>query len=372
MLPSDRPPERGPGILPPRQRAGIRDLVRADSAGRAHRTRDDLAGGWRTDAGKYTGNGAWQSYGRVVDTSRGRNQLLVQFELFPNENSYLWYYATLDLDTGKLNYFLSQFDRSVFAGGGSFRKWLPNGDLLLTSYGETATILHVDIHRAQIRDLGTEFSGNLYDCAYDETGLIFAVETGYRASRDHDTSNPKLPHPYEYEFYRYSFEDGTVTKILEGGWYSFVQESPIVTYEDDEKNYHVHDLITGMDRVLPGAKGIMAYSDSFVIYRTEKDGDYLYDTVTGETVRLNLPKGYDSRSYYISPDGRKFMTNRKEENCYWLIIYDCDSKTFLEIQRSNPNPLRDELYFWVAEDKVLLYSNGDNITFRDIVALEIK
>lgn len=317
----------------------------------------------------YRGNGPSQSYGRVVDTSRGRNELLIEFEIFPSENSHLWYYATLDLDTGKLHYFLSQFDPSVFAGGGYFRQWLPDGDLLLTSYGQTTTILHVDIHRTQIRDLGEELGMNLaYRCS-DGNHVIFSAETGYNSSLDVPSS--KINHPYQYQFYQYDIDSGEVTLLLENGQHSYPYESPLITYRDDDKNYHVHNLLTGQDTVLYGAKSILSRSDSFVLYRDEENKLYLYDAIMEDTVLLDLPATYDRDYFSPSPDGRKLMTYSNRAPCYSLLIYDCDSKTILEIQRTNPNPLGEDLISWVAEDKVLLYCHGAD-GYRDIVVFAFK
>ena len=318
----------------------------------------------------YESNGSYQSYGRVVDTSRGRNELLIKFQLFPTETSHLWYYASLDLDTGKLNYFLSQFDRSVFEKGDpSLLEWLPDGDMLLVDGWEPRTIYHMDIQRTKIHDLGENIDLNLsYRCS-DGNHVIFSAEAGYNSSLDVPTS--KINHPYQYQFYQYDFDSGEVTLLLEGGLHSFPYESPLITYRDDDKNFQAHNLLTGQDTVLYGATSILSRSDSFVIYRDGENKLYLHDMTLGDTVLLDLPATYD-RNYFIpSPDGRRFMTCGGKNGCFSLQIYDCDTKTFLEIQRTNANPLREDLPFWAADDKMLLYCNNGNM-YRDIVVFEFK
>ncbi len=329
---------------------------------------DDVIITYYPHEANYVGNGPNRSYGLVVDTSRGRNALLIRFYLFPDENdvdNQLWYYATLDLETGKLNYFLSQFDRSVFKGGMDLLEWLPDGDLLLTDNSDKLTYL--DIHRTQIHKIDLETDDPLYYCGSDEDGVVFAAETG---RRNYGINSSYWPHYYQYQFYRYSFEDGSITKLLEGGWFSHSREPFFVTYEDDEHNYHVHDLLTGQDTLLHEARGIVTFSDSFVVYRNGANKDYLYDAVSGETVLLDVPAGYGN-VYYPSPDGRKLLTFCNWERDYSLLIYDCDSKTFLEIQRTNPNPLGEQLPFWAAEDKMLLYCHNGNM-HQDIVVFEFK
>lgn len=99
------------------------------------------------------------------------------------------------------------------------------------------------------------------------------------------------------------------------------------------------------------------------LYTTEKTSVYcIYDAVDNEVVTLTLPDGWSFSSARLqeSPDGRKFFVyNRDENDIFQLLVFDADTNTLIEMQRTNLNGLKDDIsLLWSEENEIVIGQEG--------------
>lgn len=96
---------------------------------------------------------------------------------------------------------------------------------------------------------------------------------------------------------------------------------------------------------------------SFAMYQDEERKLWVLDFLTGERFPVDSASDWvlDREQLYPSEDGRKFFTFLPgESNCVQLLIFDCDRKTFIQLNRENPNPVRESLTHWVDKNTLVI------------------
>lgn len=308
-----------------------------------------------------------ESYGLVADTSRGMHELLIRFALVPGEN-YICYYASLDLETGKLNYFLSQFDVQDYQGN-DYRllDWKRDGDLLVSG-GYPNQLYYFDIQRANFQQLLPEVTVPVYYLWSDNNGIYVAAEERAWAG---GSSTRKIPFIQTCSFFRIDPEAGTETLLLKSVNCAYTRELPVTVYYKDNE-YHFFDLRTGEDVLLPNASGILDMSENAVIYVDRENREFIYDIRAGETVEILWPKGHEDGMREFSPDGSRILSFCKKDGSYQLAIYNCQTQTVLEIQRTNAYSENDFHLGWTSGDSLIVYVECSENTLWDIVVYELK
>lgn len=237
----------------------------------------------------------WHRRAKVVETSRGINQCLVQYVVA--EDTEEWTLKCigldlLDLETGKL---LNSIHNSETIAGAGIMGWKDSDNLIIYS-NEDASYHLFNIH-----------SGTL--SAYDSYSKIPEGSLTYTFSeREEDALDP------------FSGE-----KL-----HTVVYKDLLVTDPNTGR-------IVRIDAPPEWANG---FSKTYTNAGGEK---FIWDSGLSDI--------------YPSPDGRKLlMYNRSTEGQYQLLIYDGDSDRLIQIQRENPNGITDYLIYWTSNDSLAIIS----------------
>lgn len=110
---------------------------------------------------------------------------------------------------------------------------------------------------------------------------------------------------------------------------------------------------------------------SFTLYRDQDWQLHVFDFLTGEDCILQEPAGWTVEGYqcHPSPDGRKFfMLNANDQGTYQLLIFDCDRKQFILLNRNNPNPVKEGLCSWTRDNAIVITSD----TYQDFYVYKWK
>lgn len=98
---------------------------------------------------------------------------------------------------------------------------------------------------------------------------------------------------------------------------------------------------------------------SFVLYNSKHDGLRIYDFLTGEDFTCETPEGFSVNADYrsVSPDGRKFLTYQIEDGVYQPLIFDCDAKQFISVQRNNPNGMSERSIYFTPTGEIVIIAD---------------
>ncbi len=300
--------------------------------------------------------------GYVVDTGRGVHECLVRFSLDAREGKYIQYYAAIDLETGVLTDYFSQFDPDVFAEEYQVLGWCDNNDLILCAADGELSVLDVSGQEKLTcipKSDGQEVL--LRNWVAVEDGIVYCVsyyEPTLKASR-------KLQ---ESTLWKISTEDGSVTRLWEDKtFYNIVLFSQsYILYQDEAGMYFVCDPATMECRALPDLTSYYKGMDSLFIYKDSAGEFYVYDIADGESVAVRLPDGWEWNRDQLaeSPDGRKFATYHQDANgVFQLLVFDADTNSLTALHRSAEDGGPERQVFLWSENNGIVVSSGDRRSF---------
>ena len=99
---------------------------------------------------------------------------------------------------------------------------------------------------------------------------------------------------------------------------------------------------------------------SFMFYNTKLGDLHVYDFITGEDVKCELPQGWtiDVNRCSVSFDGRKLVTYQNCDGTYQLLQFDCDTKQFTHIERTNANGIPDGMIYMTVSGEIVVESQS--------------
>ena len=60
---------------------------------------------------------------------------------------------------------------------------------------------------------------------------------------------------------------------------------------------------------------------------------------------------------FPGPDGRKFFIEKTDQTgTIQILVFNCDTKTWLEIKRDNPNDVSESLVMWASDNEIVVSS----------------
>ena len=108
------------------------------------------------------------------------------------------------------------------------------------------------------------------------------------------------------------------------------------------------------------ASGIWCHNGcSFIVYNTDDSRIHLYDLQSNEDIILDPIEGWklDGDRMFPGPDGRKFFIEKTDQTgTIQILVFNCDTKTWLEIKRDNPNDVSESLVMWASDNEIVVSS----------------
>lgn len=297
-------------------------------------------------------------YAEVYDTSRGIHECLVRFQLPLTDGQYACYYAKIDLETGTLTDFLSEFDQALFSHDTKCQYWCNNYNLIITNlYDPESSLYCYDISNKALKEYAPkheQYEVRLHSWKEISDGLLCRFD--YYSQ---DNSQEAL----ESRLWKISRTDGSMTPIADGTQFDRLVSygCSYALYQDSNKMFYVYLPTSNEYTALPDMKSLHQGLMSTFIYLNDQGEYCLYDATDNESVVLDIPEAFEkNRKYIDSYDGKKIASSYLDENgIYQLLVFDTDTNTFIELQRSSLTGLKEKALNWTEDNsKIIVTLDG--------------
>lgn len=128
----------------------------------------------------------------------------------------------------------------------------------------------------------------------------------------------------------------------------------------DVKTKEVTALLQNI-HVIYGCDAADEECTSFIIYTDDAGSSCVYDFISRKTFHLANTGNWSAQNtggYIASPDGRKLLLYRADEtHVIQFAILDCDSRTWLDVTRSNPNAVEECRIWWQGNEAIAVASD---------------
>lgn len=162
-----------------------------------------------------------------------------------------------------------------------------------------------------------------------------------------------------YDFWAFDLEKKSFECILQDVWAGDYTGQSTVIYRDLDGINHIYNLRADKDWAIPDFGYRMGNNGDYALYKTKDGQTIFYDVLSDRFVRLQVPDAWEILGGSLSPNGRWFFIGNRIAGTVQVLLYDLEKDIVLEIRRTNPNVVVENLTYW-TDDNALVFSSDDS------------